>query len=677
MVHPLYPHLLAPLDLGFTTLKNRVLMGSMHTGLEELPGGPKRLAAFYAQRARGDVALIVTGGIAPNASGCLAEHSARLTDATQMTAHRSITRAVQDEGGKICLQILHAGRYALHKQLVAPSPVQAPINIFKPRELADDEIEQQIDDFVRCASLARQAGYDGVEIMGSEGYLINQFITAPTNQRQDRWGGAYDNRIRFALEIVTRTRQAVGPDFIIIFRLSMLDLIADGSTWDEVVHLARLLASSGVTIINTGIGWHEARIPTIAAVVPRAAFTWVTARLKQEISIPLITSNRINTPEIAEEVLASGQADMISMARPLLADPDFVCKAATGRAHQINTCIACNQACLDHIFTGQVASCLVNPRACHETELNFPRTTAPRKIAVVGAGPAGLSFAVTAAQRGHEVVLYEQQDIIGGQLNIAVQIPGKLEFKETLRYYDRQLSLLGVDVRLATRATADHLRSAGYDVIVVAAGIEPRRVEIPGWDHPCVLSYVDVLVHKKTVGGKVALVGAGGIGFDIAVYLTHGDRDPSTNPDEFFNEWGIDPLLHHPGGLNPAGPRPAKALRDVYLLQRKGGKVGAGLSKTTGWIHRTQLARKGVTMLNGVTYERIDDHGLHIVRQDKKMLLAVNNVVICAGQQPLRLLADELEGCGPPVYLIGGADVAAELDAKRAIDQGARLAAQI
>jgi 2,4-dienoyl-CoA reductase (NADPH2) len=677
MVHPLYPHLLAPLDLGFTTLKNRVLMGSMHTGLEELPDGHERLAAFYAERARGNVALMVTGGIAPNESGCVADHGAKLTDETQVPGHRIITRTVHAEDAKICLQIMHTGRYAFHKKLVAPSPIQAPINIFKPKELSDAEIEQQIDDFVRCARLARQAEYDGVEIMGSEGYLINQFIATHTNQRTDRWGGAYDNRIRFALEIVNRTRQAVGTDFIIIFRLSMLDLIAKGSSWEEVVILAHRLESAGVTLINTGIGWHEARIPTIAASVPRAAFTRVTAKLKQTVGVPLITSNRINTPETAEAVLADNHADMVSMARPLLADPDFVSKAATGRSRQINTCIACNQACLDHIFSGQVASCLVNPRASHETELIYRPTTAPKKIAVVGAGPAGLSFATTAAQCGHEVTLYEQADVIGGQLNIAVQIPGKQEFEETLRYYREQISRLGVQLRLNTRATADHLRAGGYDAIVVATGIVPRKVEIPGCDHPCVLSYIDVLLHKKPVGKRVALIGAGGIGFDTAIYLTHDDSESALDAQAFFNEWGIDADLQYPGGLSPKGPQPVRPLRDVYLLQRKGSKVGAGLSKTTGWIHRTHLARKGVTMLNSVTYERIDDRGLHIIRQEKKMVLSVDNVVICAGQTPLRRLADELDGCGLPVHLIGGADVAAELDAKRAIDQGARLAAEI
>jgi 2,4-dienoyl-CoA reductase (NADPH2) len=677
MIHPLYPHLLAPLDLGFTTLKNRVLMGSMHIGLEEQPGGHERLAAFYAERARGDVALIVTGGIAPNASGCVTDNSARLTDEAELAGHRIVTHAVHQEGTKICLQILHAGRYAFHKQLVAPSAVQAPINLFTPKALSENEIDQQIGDFVRCAALARQAGYDGVEIMGSEGYLINQFIAQPTNQRTDRWGGPYENRIRFAIEIVQQTRHAVGPDFIIIFRLSMLDLIAGGSNWEEIVFLAHRLQAAGVTMINTGIGWHEARIPTIAAMVPRAAFSWVTAKLKQAVAVPLITSNRINTPETAEAVLAAEEADMVSMARPLLADPDFVSKAATGRSRQINTCIACNQACLDHIFTGRTASCLVNPKAGRETEWTLRPTAAPKRIAVVGAGPAGLSFATLAAQRGHEVVLYDQSASVGGQLNIAVRIPGKEEFLETLRYYKEQIVHMGVRIRLKTRATAEHLRSAGYDAIVVATGILPRTVKIPGIDHPSVLSYIDVLLRKKPVGRRVAVIGAGGIGFDTAIYLTHGNNSGIPDSDAFYKEWGIDVTLQHPGGLDPRGPRPARPVRDVYLLQRKGSKIGAGLSKTTGWIHRTQLKRKGVTMLNSVTYELVDDRGLHIMRREKKMVLQVDNVVICAGQVPLRELADELEGCGLPVYLIGGADVAAELDAKRAIDQGARLAAEI
>ena len=677
MSHPLYPHLLAPLDLGFTSLKNRVLMGSMHTGLEELADGPERLSAFYAERARGGVALIVTGGIAPNEEGRLADHSAKLTNETEMQRHRIITRAVHDEGAKICLQILHTGRYAFHKQLVAPSPVQAPINIFKPAELTASQIEKQIDDFARCARLAREAGYDGVEIMGSEGYLINQFIVRHTNHRTDAWGGAYENRIRFPLEIVRRTRQAVGNDFILIYRLSMLDLIKDGSTWEEVELLAQSMQQAGASILNTGIGWHEARIPTIAMSVPRAAFTWVTRRLKGKVSIPLITSNRINAPEVAEAVLTQGQADMVSMARPLLADADFVSKAQTGRSHLINTCIACNQACLDHIFSGRIASCLVNPRACHETELVFTPAQRPCKLAVVGAGPAGLAFAVSAAQRGHQVVLYEQADRIGGQLNLAVQIPGKEEFRETLRYFHQQIDRLGIEVRLNTKASGRLLRSQGYDSVIIATGIVPRRVTIPGHDHPSVLSYIDVLLHKKPVGPSAAVIGAGGIGFDTAIFLTHQGASVSLDPDAFLHAWGIDPQLEKPGGLNPQGPQPEGAARQVYLLQRKAAKVGAGLSKTTGWIHRTHLKHQKVVMLNGVTYERVDDQGLHIRREGKPMLLAVDNVIICAGQEPLRELADELAGGPLPVHIIGGADVAAELDAKRAIDQAVRLAAVI
>jgi 2,4-dienoyl-CoA reductase (NADPH2) len=673
MPHPLYPHLLEPLDLGFTSLKNRVLMGSMHTGLEEFPDGLERMAAFYAERAKGGVALMVTGGIAPNTEGCVADHGAKLTTTEEMLPHRTVTRAVHEAGSKICLQILHTGRYGFHIKLVAPSPVQAPINIFKPAELSDQAVEEQIDAFVRCARLAREAGYDGVEIMGSEGYLINQFIVRRTNHRGDRWGGSYANRIRFPLEIVHRTRQAVGSDFIIIYRLSMLDLVEDGSSWDEVVQLARHLETAGVTLINSGIGWHEARIPTIAAMVPRASFAWVTARLKSEVAVPLITSNRINTPEVAEAVLADQSADLISMARPLLADPNFVDKAATGRAHLINTCIACNQACLDHIFSGQIASCLVNPRGGHETELVHTAATVAKRIAVVGAGPAGLSFAVTAAQRGHSIVLFEQSGRLGGQLNIAVQIPGKEEFRETLRYFRRQVELLGIDVRLETCASANHLRQGNYDAVVLATGIKPRRPAIPGIEHTCVLSYQEVLTGRELAGPKVAIIGAGGIGFDTAIFLSHDEAADPQNKEDFYRTWGIDPFLHHRGGLAPEGPQQCQSARDIYLLQRKGSKVGAGLSKTTGWIHRTQLRRQGVSMLNGVTYERIDDQGLHIIRKGKKMVLSVDNVVICAGQESNRELAEALSGCGMEVHVIGGADVAAELDAKRAIDQAVRL----
>jgi 2,4-dienoyl-CoA reductase (NADPH2) len=675
MPHPLYPHLLSPLDLGAVRLKNRIVMGSMHTGLEELPGGEERLAAFYVERARGEVALIVTGGIAPNTEGCLAQHGAKLTDAGDVQRHTVITQAVHREGSKICLQILHTGRYAFHKQLVAPSPIQAPINIFTPAELSAIQVRQQIDDFVRCAMLAGEAGYDGVEIMGSEGYLINQFIVQHTNRRSDEWGGSYENRIRFPLEIVAGIRKSAGPDFILMYRLSMLDLIRNGSTWEEVVLLARRLEEAGVTIINTGIGWHEARIPTIAANVPRAAFAWVTARLKKAVSVPLITSNRINTPEKAEELLAEGMADMVSMARPLLADPDFISKAETGRAQLINTCIACNQACLDHIFTGQIASCLVNPRACHETELDLPMTAYARKLAVVGAGPAGLAFAVSAAQRGHHVVLFEQSEIIGGQLNLAVQIPGKQEFRETLRYFSRQLERLGVTLKLNTRATAELLCAGAFDAVIVATGIVPRRPVIDGVNHPCVLGYLDVLKYKRPVGSRVAIIGAGGIGFDVAVYLTHGNYDENLDCSAFMHSWGIDTTFTYRGGLLPHVEEPLPDGRRVYLLQRKGGKVGSGLSKTTGWIHRLQLKRRQVQSFNSVVYDRIDDQGLHILRRGEAQLLAVDNVVICAGQEPLRDVAEALKGCGMPVHVIGGADQALELDAKRAIDQAVRLAA--
>jgi 2,4-dienoyl-CoA reductase (NADPH2) len=669
--------MLAPLDLGFTQLKNRTLMGSMHTGLEERPNGPERLAAFYSERARGGVALIVTGGISPNAQGRIADHGAMLNDESGLAPHQTITRAVHEHGTKICMQILHTGRYGFHYKTVAPSAIQAPINIFKPKALAEDDIEQHIEDFARCATLAQMAGYDGVEIMGSEGYLINQFIVKHTNQRTDRWGGDYENRIRFPLEIVRRVRMAVGEKFIIIYRLSMLDLIPDGSSWDEVVMLAQRIEAAGATIINTGIGWHEARIPTIAAMVPKGAFSWVTARLKPTVGLPLVTSNRINTPEIAETVLAHNEADLISMARPMLADPDFVNKAATGRTHLINPCVACNQACLDHIFLGKVASCLVNPRAGHETELEYSRARNPKKLAVVGAGPAGLAFSTTAAQCGHHVVLYEQADRIGGQLNLALQVPGKLEFERILKYYRQQLAHLSVDVRLNTRVTAPELSEAGYDAVILATGIVPRIVEIPGNDHPCVLSYIDVLTRKVPVGKRVAIIGAGGIGFDVALYLTHESSDGTLDREAFLADWGIDASLEHPGGLRPDGGRPAAIDRQVYLLQRKGGKVGAGLSKTTGWIHRAQLRRKQVTMLNAVAYQRIDDLGLHVMRRDKKIPLAVDNVIVCAGQEPFRPLADELEQSGMPVHVIGGADVAAELDAKRAIDQGVRLGASI
>jgi len=673
-----YPHLLAPLDLGFTQLKNRVLMGSMHTGLEEAPDGFERMAAYYAERAAGGVGLIVTGGVAPNDSGCVAPGAAKLTTEAEMENHKTVTRAVHREDGKIAMQILHAGRYAFHENLVSASNIKAPINFFKPRALAEDEILEHIEDYANCALLARQAGYDGAEIMGSEGYLINQFIVSKTNNRNDSWGGSFENRIRFPVEIVRQVRKKVGADFIIIYRLSMLDLVKNGSSWEEVVSLAVKIEQAGATIINTGIGWHEARVPTIATCVPRAAFTWVTARLKGLVSIPLVTSNRINTPETAEEVLARGDADMISMARPFLADPDFVKKAAEDRADEINTCIGCNQACLDHIFLGQISSCLVNPRACRETEFQYLPATAPKKIAVVGSGPAGLSFSTIAALRGHDVTLFEQKDTVGGQMNMANQIPGKEEFNETIRYFKKQLELTGVRVRLNTKATADLLMAEGYDAVILASGVVPRRPKIAGIDHPKVLSYVDVLLHKKAVGERVAIVGAGGIGFDVAEYITH-PAGVSTSLDRgaFLKEWGVDPDYNLPGGLAQSRPSVPSSGRQVYLLQRKPAKIGETLGKTTGWIHRVTLKQRNVVMLNGITYNKIDDTGLHIILKGAPEILAVDTVIICAGQEPLRDLKDSLDSEGMPLHLIGGAELAVELDAKRAIDQGARLAARI
>ena len=673
-----YPKLLAPLDLGFTRLKNRILMGSMHTGLEEAPGGVERMAAYYAERAAGGVGLIVTGGVAPNEAGCVAPGAAKLTTEAEMQNHRILTRAVHGQDGKIALQILHTGRYAFHENLVGASAIKAPINIFKPRALAEEEIWQHILDYANCAFLARQAGYDGVEIMGSEGYLINQFIVLKTNTRADGWGGGFENRIRFPIEIVRQVRDKVGSDFIIIYRLSMIDLVKNGSSWEEVVRLAGEIERAGATIINTGIGWHEARVPTIATMVPRAAFTWVTARLKGRVGIPLVTSNRINTPEIAEEVLARGDADMISMARPLLADPDFAKKAAEDRADEINTCIGCNQACLDHIFFGQIASCLVNPRACHETELQYLPAKAPKNIAVVGSGPAGLSFATAAASRGHHVTLFEKNSTIGGQLNLANQVPGKEEFNETLRYYKKQLELTGVRLRLNQKATAALLIAGEYDAVVLASGVIPRKPEIPGIDHSKALTYVDVLLHKKEVGERVAIVGAGGIGFDVAEYITHPTEVwPSLDRDAYLKEWGVDKEYRLPGGLTQNRPQMPSSGRRVCLLQRKTGKMGETLGKTTGWIHRTTLKQRNVAMINGVIYEKIDDRGLHIILKGEPRCLEVDTVIICAGQEPLRDLKDELESQGMSIHLIGGADLAIELDAKRAIDQGARLAAEI
>jgi 2,4-dienoyl-CoA reductase (NADPH2) len=669
--------MLAPLDLGFVTLKNRVVMGSMHTGLEEAPGGFQRLAAFYTERASGGAGLIVTGGIAPNEAGCVAQNAAKLTTEEEMHDHRIVTQAVHAAGGKIAMQILHTGRYAFHPKLVAPSAIQAPVNIFKPHALSEDEVEHQIQDFVACAERAEKAGYDGVEIMGSEGYLINQFIAPATNQRTDRWGGSFENRIRFAIEIVRQVRTAVRSDFMIIYRLSMLDLMPGGSSWDEVVALARAIEVAGANVINTGIGWHEARIPTIATMVPRAAFTWVTAKLKGEVAVPLITSNRINTPELVEAALARGDADMVSMARPFLADPEFVNKAAAGRADEINTCIACNQACLDHIFLGKMTSCLVNPRACHETKIVYRPAHRRKRIAVVGGGPAGLSFAAVAGGRGHRVTLFEKTEQLGGQLNLAVRIPGKEEFHETLRYFNRQLELNRVTVRLGTTISAQELLETGYDDIVVSTGVAPRQVEIPGIDHPMVLTYIDVLGKGKPVGARVAVVGAGGIGFDVAEFLTHSGPFTAIERDDFLSEWGIDKNYPVPGGLSPQGPRPHPPERQVYLLQRKGSKMGKNLGKTTGWIHRKILKQRGVIMLNGLTYEKIDRHGLTISRQGEQQTLPVDTVVICAGQVPVDALYREIETSGMSVHLIGGAERAVELDAKRAIEQGCRLAATL
>ena len=670
-----YPHLLAPLDLGFTTLKNRVLMGSMHVGLEEAPQGFERMAAFYAERARGGVGLIVTGGIAPNERARPMPGGAAMTTQAEADKHKVVTQAVHDAGGKICMQILHFGRYAYHPELVAPSSLKAPISPFRPHALTGAEVEQTIEDYANAAALAQSAGYDGVEIMGSEGYLINEFIAAQTNQRDDAWGGSYENRIRFPLEIVRRTRARVGANFIIIFRLSMLDLVEGGSTQAEVVQLAQALEQAGVTILNTGIGWHEARIPTIATKVPRAAFAWVTQQLKGKVGIPLVATNRINTPEVAEEVLASGQADMVSMARPFLADPEFVNKAAAGRAQDINTCIGCNQACLDHTFGGKITSCLVNPRACHETILVPVPLVKKERVAVVGAGPAGLAFATEAAQRGIDVTLFDAASEIGGQFNVAKQVPGKEEFYETLRYFGQRLQQTGVTVKLGKRVDAQELVQAGFQHVVLATGIRPRLPEIDGITHPKVLGYLDVLRDKKPVGRSVAVIGAGGIGFDVSEYLLHKGVSPSLDKAKFFAEWGVDTTGSARGGLQPA--RIGAVPRKIYLLQRKASKVGDGLGKTTGWIHRTGLKNRGVEMIPGVTYRKVDDAGLHISVDGKDMLLPVDNVIVCAGQDPNRELQAALQAQGVRVHLIGGADKAAELDAKRAIKQGTELALRI
>ncbi len=667
-----YPHMLKPLDLGFTTLKNRVLMGSMHTGLEDFFWNYPKLAAYFAERARGGVGLIVTGGIAPNRNGWVSPLAGELSNRVHVLPHRLITRAVHKEGGKIAMQILHSGRYGYHPFSVSASASKSPITPFKPRGLSSSGVEKQIRDYIRCASLAREAGYDGVEVMGSEGYFINQFTVNRTNHRDDDWGGNVANRHRLPLEIISRMREAVGPDFIIIYRLSMLDLVEGGASWEEIVALAKGVEAAGATIINTGIGWHEARVPTIATRVPRAGFAWVTKKMMGEVNIPLCTTNRINTPEVAEQVLADGMADMVSMARPFLADPEFVNKAAGDRADEINTCIACNQACLDHTFQLKRASCLVNPRACHETTLNFYPSRSRKQIAVVGAGPAGLEAATVLAERGHRVTLFDEAKEIGGQFNIAKRVPGKEEFYETLRYFAKRIELTGVDLKLGARVGADQL--TGFDEVILATGVTPRTPRIPGVEHPKVLSYIDVLLNGAPVGGKVAVIGAGGIGFDVSEFLTH-DHSPATDVKAYAREWGIDMELAHPGGLVEAEEDPSP--REVWLLQRKNERVGKRLGKTTGWAHRLSLQKKGVTMLPGVEYEKIDDQGLHIVVDGQPQLLPVDNVVICAGQESRTELAGELENLGLKPHVIGGAKLAAELDAKRAIAEAAELAARL
>ena len=669
---PAYPHLFRPLTVGHLTLPNRVLMGSMHTNLEEAPNGFERLAAFYAERARAGVSLIVTGGIAPNAEGAVFQGANALTEESQVAEHRHVVDAVHAAGGHLCMQILHAGRYAYSPELVAPSALQAPINPFTPRALSSEEVEQQIADYVRCATLAQQAGYDGVEVMGSEGYLINQFICRRTNQRDDDWGGDFERRMRFPVEIVKRIRQAVGERFLLIFRLSMIDLVEEGSSWEEVVQLGQAIEAAGANVINTGIGWHEARVPTIVTSVPRAAFTEVTRRIRAALSIPLITTNRINMPEVAERVLADGHADMVSMARPFLADPEWVRKAEAGLAKEINTCIACNQACLDHTFMGKLTSCLVNPRACHETEITLAPAQTPKRVAVVGGGPAGLATAVAAASRGHAVVLFERRSELGGQFNYARKIPGKEEFNETLRYFRVMLEKHAVDVRLNTEATVGAL--ADFDEIVIATGVVPRELALPGADHPSVLSYADAIEQPERVGKRVAVIGAGGIGFDVSELLSH-EGHPTMEVAAWCDEWGVDLAVGERGGLK--APQQPRSPRSIVMLQRKSSKPGKNLGKTTGWVHRASLKQRGVETLTGCEYVRIDDAGLHIRREGQEQVVEVDTIVVCAGQESVRDLISPLAQAGSRVHVIGGADEAAELDAKRAIDQGTRLAASL
>jgi len=675
--HPDYPHLLAPLQVGSFTLPNRVLMGSMHVGLEDDLGPLRKMGAYFARRAEGGVGLLVTGGISPNIDGQAKPLAGQLTNKLEALRHRYVTGPVHEAGGLIAMQILHTGRYAYHPLAVAPSPIKSPISWFKPRALSGRGVERTIKAFVRCARLAKHAGYDGVEVMGSEGYLINEFLVEKTNKRTDAWGGEYPARMRFPVEIVRRMRQEVGPDFIIIYRLSMLDLVKKGSSWEEIVALAKAIEAAGASIINTGIGWHEARVPTIGTMVPRAAYTWVTARLKGEVSIPLVTSNRINMPGTAEEVLARGDADMVSMARPLLADPDWVNKARTGRTREINTCIACNQACLDHIFQRKRASCLVNPLACYETEVTIEPATKIKKVAVMGAGPAGLAAATTAAERGHTVDLFDAASSIGGQFNMARRIPGKEEFDETLRYFTVKIETTGVQVHLGRMVGVQDFVDKGYDDIIMATGVHPRRIDLPGIERDNVLSYVDVLRGEAEVGGKVAIIGAGGIGFDVAEFLAHDpSHEPSSlNVDAYLAEWGVDKTMSVPGGLVPAQVPPS--FREITLCQRKEGKLGGGLGKTTGWIHRSSLKARKVRMLGNVRYVRIDDAGLHVEVGGAPEVIAADHVIICAGQVPARDLLEPMRAAGLRVHLIGGADEAAELDAKRAIDQGTRLAAEL